>query len=96
MRLTSTFVIVGLLAALAATAGCRRAPPDGVALVGATLLDGSGGPPLPDATIVVRRGRIESVGTRGGFTLPPRTTEVDVSGRWIMPGLIDAHAHVER
>jgi imidazolonepropionase-like amidohydrolase len=96
MRLTPTFVFAALFAALTATAGCRQAQPDGIALVGATLLDGSGGPPLPDATVVVRRGRIESVGTRGGFTLPPRTTQVDVSGRWIMPGLIDAHAHVER
>ena len=96
MRLTPTFVFAALFAALAATTGCRPRPPDGIALVGATLLDGSGGPPLPDATVVVRRGRIESVGTRGGFTLPPRTTQVDVSGRWIMPGLIDAHGHVER
>jgi len=96
MRFTSPFVIAGLFAALVATTGCRRPPPDGIALVGATLVDGSGGPPLPDATIVVRRGHIESVGTRSGFTLPPRTTEVDVSGRWIMPGLIDAHGHIER
>jgi imidazolonepropionase-like amidohydrolase len=96
MRLTPTFVFASLFAAVMATAGCRRPPPDGIALVGATLLDGSGGPPLPDATIVVRRGRIESVGTRGGFTLPARTTQVDVSGRWIMPGLIDAHGHIER
>jgi imidazolonepropionase-like amidohydrolase len=66
-----------------------------VALVGATLFDGSGGPVLPNAVVVVRRGRIESVGTRAGFALPAKTREVDVSGRWIIPGLIDAHAHVE-
>ena len=96
MRFTPTFVFAGLFAAVAATAGCRRPPPDGIALVGATMLDGSGGPPLPYATVVVRRGRIESVGTRSGFTLPPRTTAVDLSGRWIMPGLIDAHGHIER
>src|SRR5690348_4975307 len=77
-------------------AACRRPPPDGVALLGATLIDGSGGPPLADAAVVVRHGRIESVGTRAGFTLPPATREVDVAGRWIIPGLIDAHAHVER
>jgi imidazolonepropionase-like amidohydrolase len=45
--------------------------------------------------IVVRGGRIESVGTRAGFQLPDRTVQVDVAGRWIIPGLIDAHAHVE-
>jgi imidazolonepropionase-like amidohydrolase len=70
------------------------AAPDGVALVGATLIDGSGGPALPDAAIVVRRGRIESVGARSGFQLPKKTREIDVSGRWIIPGLIDAHSHL--
>jgi imidazolonepropionase-like amidohydrolase len=96
MRLTHSFAIACLSLTIAAMPGCRRAPPDGIALVGATLVDGSGGPPLPDAAIVVRRGRVESVGTRAGFKLPPLTRQVDVPGRWIIPGLIDAHAHVER
>jgi imidazolonepropionase-like amidohydrolase len=97
MRFTaiSASTTASVLLVLGIAAGCRRAPPDGIALVGATLIDGSGGPALPDAAVVVRRGRIESVGTRAGFTLPARTVEVDVAGRWIIPGLIDAHAHVE-
>lgn len=74
--------------------GCQPAPPDGIALVGATLIDGTGGPALPDAVVVVRRGRIEWIGSRSGFELPKQTREVDVSGRWIIPGLIDAHAHL--
>ena len=76
------------------SAGCKLGANDGVALVGATLIDGTGGPPLRDAAIVVRDGRIESVGERSGFELPGNTREVDVSGRWIIPGLIDAHAHL--
>ena len=40
--------------------GCRKEPADGVALVGATLIDGTGGPALPNAVVVVRRGRIET------------------------------------
>jgi imidazolonepropionase-like amidohydrolase len=96
MRLTSALAsaTASLLLAIGLGTGCRHDQPDGVALVGATLIDGTGGPPLADAAIVVRRGRIESVGTRGGFTLPPRTIQVDVPNRWIIPGLIDAHAHV--
>lgn len=74
--------------------GCRRAPPDGLALVGATVIDGSGGPALPDAVVVVRGGRIESLGTRAGFQLPDRTVELDLRGRWIIPGLIDSHVHL--
>jgi imidazolonepropionase-like amidohydrolase len=74
--------------------GCRRSAPDGIALLGASLIDGSGGPPLNDAAIVVRGGTIESVGPKSSFQLPQRTREVDVKGLWIIPGLIDAHAHL--
>lgn len=74
--------------------GCKPGGQDGVALVGATLFDGSGGPALANAAIVVRGGRIESVGTRTDFQLPKKTREVDVSGQWIIPGLIDAHVHM--
>jgi imidazolonepropionase-like amidohydrolase len=74
--------------------GCQKSAPDGIALVGATVIDGTGGPPLADAAIVVRRGTIEFVGPRAAFELPKKTREVDVSGRWIIPGLIDAHCHL--
>jgi imidazolonepropionase-like amidohydrolase len=73
---------------------CRSREPDGVALVGATLIDGTGGSPLEQSVVVVRRGRIESVGTRADFRLPGRTTEVDLTGRWIVPGLVDGHVHL--
>ena len=73
--------------ALGLLAACRRAPPDGVALVGATLIDGSGGPPLPNAVVVVRGGRIESVGTADGFTLPAtHDPQVDVERPLDHPG----------
>src|SRR5438094_287995 len=65
-----------LLVGLGLVAGCGKKPPDGVALVGATLIDGTGGPPLANAAIVVRRGKIEWMGTRTGFQLPPRTTQI--------------------
>ena len=84
----------GLLIAAILLTGCKATANDGFALVGATLIDGTGGPALTDAVVVVRRGRIESVGQRAGFELPRKTREVDVSGRWIIPGLIDAHAHL--
>ena len=83
-----------LLVAAILLTGCQATANDGIALVGATLIDGTGGQALTDAVVVVRRGRIESVGQRAGFALPRRTREVDVSGRWIIPGLIDAHAHL--
>jgi imidazolonepropionase-like amidohydrolase len=80
--------------ALLVLAGCRRPVADGLALVGATVIDGTGGPPLNNAAIVIRQGRIESVGPRVGFELPRKTAEVEMVGRWIIPGLIDAHSHL--
>jgi imidazolonepropionase-like amidohydrolase len=74
--------------------GCRSREPDGIALLGATLIDGSGGPPLPGSAVVIRRGRIESVGSQADFQLPERTRQVDLTGRWIIPGLVDAHVHL--
>jgi imidazolonepropionase-like amidohydrolase len=86
--------LAGVLVCGLVLLGCRPSAPDGIALIGATLIDGTGGPPLTDAAIVVREGRIEFVGARAAFELPKKTREVDVTGRWIIPGLIDAHSHL--
>ncbi len=80
--------------AILALAACADPAPTGVALVGATLLDGTGGAPRPNAVIVVRNGRIERITSQAQFKLPARTSQVDLKGKWVIPGLIDAHAHV--
>ncbi len=59
------------------------------------LIDGSGGPPISDASIVVRDGRIVYAGpARGAPATPPDARSLDASGMTVMPGLIDAHAHM--
>ncbi len=73
---------------------CAEQGPPRTALMGATILDGRGGTPLRDGVVLVRGGAIEAVGARENVPLPRGTIEVDVSGSWIIPGLIDAHAHV--
>ncbi len=80
--------------AVAAVAACGSQGPKRLALAGGTLIDGSGGPPRPDAVVVIRDGKIETVASRAGFSLPKHTTEIDARGKWIVPGFIDAHAHV--
>jgi imidazolonepropionase-like amidohydrolase len=69
------------------------AEPEPLALVGATLIDGRGGTPVANAVVVVRGGRIECAGTRAACPVPRGVRTVDVRGRWIMPGIIDAHVH---
>ena len=65
-----------------------------VAFVGATIIDGTDAAPLEDGVIVITEGRIRSVGPRSEVTLPTDAEVVDVSGKYIMPGLINAHGHV--
>jgi imidazolonepropionase-like amidohydrolase len=64
-----------------------------MALVGGTVIDGTGAPPLPDATVVVRGGRIVTVGPRDAVSLPSDVPVHDVTGHHVLPGLIDVHVH---
>jgi imidazolonepropionase-like amidohydrolase len=63
------------------------------AFVGATLFDGTGADPIGDAVVIVMGDRILAVGTRDEITFPDSLGVVDLSGKWIVPGLIDAHIH---
>jgi imidazolonepropionase-like amidohydrolase len=63
------------------------------AVVGGTLIDGTGSPPLRDAVILVQAGRIQCVGARGRCAVPRTAVTLNAAGRWIIPGMIDTHAH---
>lgn len=65
-------------------------PPPARAITGATLIDGRGGAPIPNATVVVRDGKIECA---GNCAVPEGIDTIDARGMWITPGLIDAHVH---
>lgn len=64
------------------------------ALVGGRLIDATGGPAIEKATVVVRDGRIQAAGPAAAVTVPAGIPRVDVTGRTILPGLWDMHAHV--
>lgn len=66
------------------------------AYVGATVFDGTGAPPILDAVIIVANGKIESIGAPDLVSVPRGATEMRLDGRWVIPGLIDAHTHAER
>jgi imidazolonepropionase-like amidohydrolase len=69
-----------------------------IAIRGATLVDGTGAPPVPNALLVVSGGRIVSVGVATPDALralPAGTQVVAAEGEWIVPGFVDAHVHAE-
>jgi imidazolonepropionase-like amidohydrolase len=69
-----------------------------IAFQGATLIDGTGAAPRPNVLLVVRDGRIVSVAEatpQALAALPAGTPVADAKGKWIVPGLIDAHVHAE-
>lgn len=68
-------------------------PPPPRALVGATLVDGTGAAPVPDSVVILRDGKIDCAGPRSGCPVPEGMDTVDLRGHWIAPGLIDAHVH---
>jgi imidazolonepropionase-like amidohydrolase len=68
----------------------------GLAITGATLIDGNGGPPVKDAVVVIEGDRITTVGTRGTVAIPKRAKVIDATGKFLLPGLWDMHAHFEQ
>lgn len=59
----------------------------------ASVIDGVANEPLRDATVMVRDGRIENIAT-GAVSIPAGATVLDLKGRWLLPGFLDAHAHI--
>jgi imidazolonepropionase-like amidohydrolase len=64
-----------------------------LAITHANLIDGVADAPINDATVLIRDGRIESV-VVGKTDLPSGATVLDLKGRWLLPGFVDAHAHL--
>ncbi len=89
--LVSLFLAAVIAACLAAP---LAASAQDVAITGATLIDGNGGPAVPDAVIVIHGDRISAVGARGNVNAPRGATVIDAAGRWVVPGFIDTNVHL--
>ncbi|MDA1092879.1 MAG: amidohydrolase family protein [Acidobacteria bacterium] len=89
-------VLGGLAIGLAA---CSSAEPEAplstvVAYEGATVITGDGGPPLGGGVLLVDDGVIQAVGLAANVTIPEGATVVDLTGKTVMPTLVDLHGHV--
>jgi imidazolonepropionase-like amidohydrolase len=67
-----------------------------IALVGGTLIDGTGHEPIPDSVVVIEKGRIVGAGPKSRVKIPGGAQKIDARGKTILPGLWDMHAHFEQ
>src|SRR3982074_281592 len=61
---------------------------------GVRLIDGEGGAPIESASSIVQDGRFTAVGRSGELAVPAGATRIDLTGKTVMPALIDAHVHM--
>ena len=98
MMMRSRWLPAAAIGALLVASACSSVPPgeeasEGlVALTGVRVIDGTGAPPLEQATILIANGRIEAVGP--DVSIPAGASQVDLTGKTVMPGMINSHSHV--
>jgi len=80
--------------AIVFASGLAAPPAEAIAIVGATVIDGTGAKPAA-RTVLVREGRIVAVGSEKSVTFPAGTRVVDGHGKWLIPGLNDMHVHYQ-
>lgn len=91
MRLIMTVL---MLAGIAGAQRTETAAPETTALTHVTVIDGSGAAPMANSTVLIRNGRILAVYPSGSRPMPAGARIEDLSGKWMIPGLIDAHVHI--
>ena len=64
------------------------------AIVNGRVIDGTGAAPIDDGVVLIRDGRVEAIVTPDEVDLPADVEVIDASGRTVMPGLVEGHAHV--
>jgi imidazolonepropionase-like amidohydrolase len=93
MRGISLFCSLGISLTLVIGAS-TDADAQTTALRGARVIDGRGGAPIDNATIVIRGGRIVAIGSSSGTPIPNGAEVVNYTGKTIIPGLISGHSHI--
>ena len=98
VRVLAVVVVIASLAVTAAVAQQRAAGRSSqgrpLALVGGTLIDGTGSAPLRDSVVLIRGERIEKIGTTDSLPVPNGYEAVSTEGLTVLPGLWDLHVHL--
>src|SRR5262249_38729374 len=87
--------IAALVACALVCAVVSAEEPRPIAIVHGTMIDGRGGPPVPDATLLIRGRVIEAAGAGSHVAVPKDAQVIDASGKTMMPGLADLHVHMQ-
>jgi imidazolonepropionase-like amidohydrolase len=88
--------MAALCIALLSSHGTRAQPAQSVvALTGVRVIDGTGKAPIDNATLLIENGRIAAVGAAATLRVPKGAARVPLDGKTIIPGLINAHGHVQ-
>ena len=88
------FLFIAIGAATASTFG--QGDPGVTAYHGARLINGTGSAAIENATFVVEKGRFTQVGGSDRVKVPAGATRVDLSGKTVIPAIIDSHVHLRR
>lgn len=86
------YMILILLAACKGTEQRHEEPY--TAFTGATIIDGSGDDPITNGVLLIQKGNVVGIGTKEQVNIPENATIIDVTGKTIVPGIINAHGHV--
>lgn len=98
IRKTEIFWLLSIMV-LGALLGCTQSvppAPDATApllIEGATLIDVTGGPVLPNSRVLIEGNRITEIGSADDFARPPGARVLDAQGKYLIPGLVDMHVH---
>ena len=94
MTLLRRWAMVAWVAALAVLSSTAVAQTRTFALIGGTLIDGTGGDPLHDSVLLIRNDKIERVGTTATLPVPAGYERISTEGLTVLPGLWDLHVHL--
>lgn len=90
----TTFLYLPLILLLSACKGSDPAGSSLTAYSGAVIIDGSGSEPVRNGILLISDGRVIDAGIKDNIKIPEGTTIKDVAGKFIIPGIINAHGHV--
>jgi imidazolonepropionase-like amidohydrolase len=86
-------ICAGVIALSLPACASRQDAEAALVITGVTLIDGTGGPPRAGTTILIHQGRIAEVVRDRDAVIPAEATVIDAAGKYVIPGLVDLHAH---